>query len=1084
MENYIPVYPSTDDPDIQRIITSKKEFNDLIPLENEEIEAKRALLRHQTLFVRLMAMSDRIVNIHEPGTGKTCAFIGAAEHFKGVGSFQRTIIVELSKTLINEVSGQILNKCTPLGEYSADSSLETGEISEKARRRRANQSLSSWYIPETYKAFASKLEGMDDDQIAAKYQRHIIIFDEIHNILKPDAAKMYQQYMRLCHLAPKIKICAITATPMTNGIEEAFNLFNLLLPMDRQIPPGIEPRLSVLEPYFRGKISFIKAKLSNARVDYMGTPFTFENNVKVLGLFDPAEDHYEKVKTHVPMYLSKMGDLQLSQYEMIDPTSDYFNSTSKNVGVSVFPLIRGRMTSSADYIEEIGARLKWKSYPGFLDWEERGRYISFHEWIQNGGDLSNLGRISGKLRDIIDIERKSPGCSFVYDSVVENPGVKFITLIFSLFGYEQFVDSNVDTIFTNQSRTKIKDSFQKKQRVALITSRAFGTDTRQEAILALFNHPENVNGEYIKVLVGSPKTRDGINVYHCRRMHLLFPDWHFAGMIQAINRVLRVTGHNDLKKYLVKKALEEGLVVGSSEFDKATEIVVEIYRHCIDYEIDRSLDKTRNVDVQTMKLAIQKEISIKQIMFMMKVCALDNNINRSRNIETDEGGFLTKYHSSKNFAPSWTELTVPDYVPFETDPIDYSTYNCLYINPEKTLHSLEKTLLARGSVSYKEIDTLFPLSTKEDIEEVIFRFQARGQYITTPLGEKLSIEMGENGLYLQRFSNTGHPTMIHNISIYDFPQLTVTTRKMSDYFQKKASNIIEHDILALFSNDTVFRGAYKSRYDHIADLSRWKQIKILEELVMGLYHRSTILKTKPAKSIQELIDIYKGYLFIFEQEDPHNTAYVHVMVIRSEREKSHNIPTKHRDPHRLRIFRPTETLGWRFPLPEEYETYRKMIKEQIDSEIFTYEKFQLYGTILQDGSFRVVNQAEDASTIGLHGEQNLLSFGDRRMNQRGKELKSIKKKDRIKIAVKEKLYPPTEKGPKTKQTKENIEYKRESIKAEQPESYVKSLTDEEVNIYYLWDSFVNMSDVFQETLIEKLRKEGRVYEPYILMQES
>jgi hypothetical protein len=1073
MEDYIPVYPSMDDPNIQRIITSKKEFNDLVPLDDEKIDTKRTLLRHQNLFVRLMAMSDRIVNIHEPGTGKTCAFIGAAEHFKGVGSFQRTIIVELSKTLINEVNGQILNKCTPVGEYSADASLETGEISEKARRRRANQSLSSWYIPETYKAFASKLEGMDDDQIAAKYQRHIIIFDEIHNILKPDATKMYQQYMRLCHLAPKIKICAITATPMTNGIEEAFNLFNLLLPMDRQIPLNIEPRLSALEPYFRGKISFIKAKLSNARVNYMGTPFIFENNVKVLGLFDPAEDHYEKIKTRVPMYLSKMGDLQLSQYEMIDSTADYFNSTSKNVGVSVFPIIRGHVTTSADYIEEIGAKLKWKNYPGFISWEERGQYIFFHEWIQNGGDLSNLGRISGKLRDIIDIELKSPGCSFIYDSVVENPGVKFITLIFSLFGYEQFVDSNIDAIFTNQSRTKIKESFQKKRRVALITSRAFGTDARQEAILSLFNHPENVNGEYIKVLVGSPKTRDGINVYHCRRMHLLFPDWHFAGMIQAINRVLRVTGHNDLKKYLINKALNDGLIIDSPEFKKATEIVVDIYRHCIDYEIDRGPDKTKNVDVQTMRIAIQKEISIKQVMFMMKVCALDNNINRSRNIENNDAGFLTKYHSMKDFAPSWTELTVPGYVPFETDPIDYSTYNCLYIDPEKTLLALEKILLEHGSVSYQEIDTLFPLSTKEDIEEVIFRFQARGQYITTPLGEKLSIEMGENGLYLQRFSNTGHPTMVHNISIYDFPQLTVTTRKMSDYFLKKSGDMIEYDILSLFQNN---QGMGHSSVEPVSNLSRWKQIKILEELVMGLFHRSIILETKPAKSIQELIDIYKGYLFIFDQEDPHKTAYVHVMVIRSEREKSHNIPTKHRDPHRLRIFRPAETLGWRFPLPEEYEDYRKMIKEQIDSEIAGYEKFQLYGTILQDGSFRVVDQAEEAAINS--------STGDRRMNRRGKELKSIKKKDRIKIAVKEKLYPPTEKGSKTKNAKESIEYKRESIKAEQPESYVKSLSDEEVNIYYLWDSFVNMSDVFQETLIEKLRKEGRVYEPYILIQDE
>ena len=180
MEDYIPVYPSMDDPNIQRIITSKKEFNDLVPLDDEKIDTKRTLLRHQNLFVRLMAMSDRIVNIHEPGTGKTCAFIGAAEHFKGVGSFQRTIIVELSKTLINEVNGQILNKCTPVGEYSADASLETGEISEKARRRRANQSLSSW-LPQLahhhYKQYFLQLQQQQSFHPHKDLQIHIYCYN-------------------------------------------------------------------------------------------------------------------------------------------------------------------------------------------------------------------------------------------------------------------------------------------------------------------------------------------------------------------------------------------------------------------------------------------------------------------------------------------------------------------------------------------------------------------------------------------------------------------------------------------------------------------------------------------------------------------------------------------------------------------------------------------------------------------------------------------------------------------------------------------------------------------------------------------
>lgn len=1085
MEDFIPVYPSNDDPDIQRLITAKKEFNELYPIKGEKIpEGERKLYRHQELFGRLSTTSNRLLNIHETGTGKTCAVIAMAEKYKHKGTFKKCIIVERSDTLITTVREMIRTRCASEGEYSIVEEDVDGEApTERALRKRRKESLKSWYDFTTYDTFTSTLFDMTDDQIRSVYDKHIFILDEAHNIRtekdKPVDSKRYTQFQRLCFNIPQSKICLVTATPMINDSTELIYLMNLLQDRDNQIPIKKYYRLSELEPYFRGKISFIKASLENICIEYPGTRFEFGQSTCDLHPTDPSKDSQKTTNTVVPinMYLTKMGDLQVNTYGNI--TSSTFKSDDNNYSSMVFPIINGKQTEAEDYFSESGGKLSWKNNPDFLKWGHRGKYISLQEWIYNNGDFSNLRRLSGKFADIIEREITSQGCSFIFHLRVSKAGVKILTLLFELFGLEQFAENSAEFIFSNISKTKIKDSFKKKPRIALLTNSAFGKENRQEAIIQLFNSDANVNGEYIKTIIGSGKTRDGISIYNCQRMHLVSPDWTYAGMIQAMNRVLRVGGHNALKKHKITEAKALGYSEGSDIYKEYTNISVKIYRHAIDYNMDRNVRNidTDNSDYYFMKLAVEKEIHIRKLMDMAKMCAMDAIINKETNVLNLDDPF--NFDKIK-YLPSWTEIVDPTYVPYVSDPIDYSTYNILYINSSKIVEGIKKVLLTSGSIGYDSIYDRFRDSTREAIFAAIESFRSEGRYIENSLGEKMTLEVSENGIHLQRFSYPTDPRFIHDISIYDFPQVVSAKRSIGNFLQSKTPFMIRNNMVDLIkdsdisSKDFNIKTYTSKMIKYISSKDKWTQMMILEELFYVKFNRSTTDIFLDPNIYNALIGIFKGYIFDFTDQDP--PAWVHVITTTVDQASYYNPLSKHKDPKQVKIFIPSEDLmGWRLPLVSECSKYRKLIKDRIDEDMSAFSKYKIFGTILQDGIFRYIDD-------GTYEKDKLISTTedkseDSRMKQRGKVPMSVTKNILIKIAIDEGLVPPC----KSKNVKsDSIAYLRESIKAEQSQKYVDSLSDDNVVLYHKWEGCSNVAKFFQIEFIKKMKSDGRLYEPYIL----
>ena len=85
MDDYIPQYPSADDPDIQLKIARKLEFRQLAGQSQEQVKPGE-FLRHQLLCARLMLFLDVMLLFHETGTGKSGVI-------SAIASFKATLLI-------------------------------------------------------------------------------------------------------------------------------------------------------------------------------------------------------------------------------------------------------------------------------------------------------------------------------------------------------------------------------------------------------------------------------------------------------------------------------------------------------------------------------------------------------------------------------------------------------------------------------------------------------------------------------------------------------------------------------------------------------------------------------------------------------------------------------------------------------------------------------------------------------------------------------------------------------------------------------------------------------------------------------
>lgn len=759
LHNFVEDYVCQDNDDIQWKTASRYEF---FKLRSDPKKDKKEgnYFYHQEVFLRYVRQYNKIFNIQGTGTGKSGSIINVAEYYKNnAEGIKRVYVLQPGPPTVKDFKSQI-RKLSQQKEYN---NLKIrSALTERSRKNNINRIINEWYSVETYRQFAKRNAG--DEIIKEEFSDCIIFMDEAHKLRNLDdndggtltsseLDNIYQFLWRVTHLAERSKIIISTATPMINETKEFALLLNLLLPMNFQLPINISntfydrTTLSQLEPYLRGKITFIKFLESKIIVNNMGTILNdynhnilmpknvnykgealipikkdiVDNNIVTLQEVkekkQPLVEAVEKkFASQAKVFMLPMTNIQLETYNKTIKDTGAFFINQRYASIFVFPNGQYGNKGFKNYIDkdEYGNYTFKDSIVYRNENREIVRFPSLKKYFQTDSEenieksLLNLGNMSSKFKFFIEKELKAsrqekPGNSFCYIEFVEGSGAEVLGLLLKTFGFEEFTT----TVDPFNIRTGKLDGISKGKRFAFLT----GKSNNIETTLKLFNSRENMHGEYIQMIIASKLARDGVNIFNVLRGYIMTPSWHESGMYQALSRFIRADSHDYLYDLYDKK------------------IKIEIYRLAATRENELELVKKGNydklcIDIKNYLISEEKNIKNKRIIRFMKQVAFDAYLNYDRNTIKEVESFTDESDYGERFFKIWKARGAPNNkirtgIARNQGPnmseIVSNTYNLLYAQ-NNICQIKEKIITILQKNFYMSVDNIKRELEKDKIE--------------------------------------------------------------------------------------------------------------------------------------------------------------------------------------------------------------------------------------------------------------------------------------------------------------------------------------------------------------------------------
>lgn len=496
---------------------------------------------------------------HGLGSGKTCTSILVGEAFKAfkhynVNKNNRILVVlppAVEQQFIDELKGECITQITYGGEdvnYTRETSEKFNnsemkefllnkfkEVSKKGTgglNKRDIQTLNSalrdgivsrelelttiriinmfWNIITHIKFInnlvKSKQVVEEIGEITAQLRRggNLIIIDEVQNLIS-ESGILYEKFIRVVNVFSRNnKFLLLSATPIYDKPFEIGLTLNLL-----------NPRVSFpltrkeFDEMFIAKNKSMKNKdlfywMCNGYVSYFsgGNPehFPFKRVIEKRYRMGNTQEKFYKLALINETKVSKRND---------DNESNDFMSKVRQFCNCVFP---------GDY--EMKGNVMTKQ-------EGNNKRFGNHtiDTIEN--------EYSPKLVNIAKLIRDEPGIHFVF-SDLKRYGITPLAEILTKMGFSkadhnsQFRDESPRfAIWSGDVKSQDKAAFSQKMR-------------------GIIKDMKNVNGEYLKVIMGTTSIMEGVSFKNVRNVHIMNPWWNESRIQQVIARAIRFKSHDNL----------------------------------------------------------------------------------------------------------------------------------------------------------------------------------------------------------------------------------------------------------------------------------------------------------------------------------------------------------------------------------------------------------------------------------------------------------------------------------------------------------------------------------------------------------
>jgi len=422
---------------------------------------------------------------HEIGSGKTCTAINIAEKFKN----EMKIMIVLPASLISNFRNELRSFCP--GEYiyitQKEKMIQSDNKEYNNIIKKSDERIDKYYTIYSYHIFIKEInKGL------INLENTLLIIDEIQNMVSISGS-FYKSLLEIINIPVLLtKIILLSATPMFDTPMEIALTLNLLKP----------------------KITFPIGD------NFEGTFLTkFGNYYEARNV-----DLFKEMSKNLISYYS--GDLPISYPKMIFKT---ITCEMSNYQFSIYTIARKKenkikknFKASMNFPKTflLGSRIVSNiAFPNGLSGNDG--YIS----LNNG--LSNIKEYSIKFYKIYQKILESHGPIFVYSTFLNSGGLKSFIYYLEYEGYKNFEKHGI-----GEKRFAIysgDESLEKRDKIKLF-----------------YNQKENKSGNIIKILLGSPSTKEGISLFRVNQVHVLEPHWNLSRIKQIIGRAIRFCSHKDL----------------------------------------------------------------------------------------------------------------------------------------------------------------------------------------------------------------------------------------------------------------------------------------------------------------------------------------------------------------------------------------------------------------------------------------------------------------------------------------------------------------------------------------------------------
>ena len=427
--------------------------------------------------------------------------------YHGIGSGKTCTSITLAKAIMDKYPNMSTSVITPkrvqgnfLGELATCPPTK-GKDTSNFKLYSFNNFMSE------FKSKGTTDTRLLKDEIERFTENKVILIDEAHNLISrgidPGLIKTLinsnslipenvsggiqaialRLLTRLAH--PTCKIFLLSATPIFDNKKEFFELvFNLCPEIDDSRYVKRDDRaLNKLAPYLKGKISYY--------------------------IFDTT-------------------------------TLDDFNYPSSTLNNLMIPLSRTQLAEKAKLDSQ-----KQKSFYS----NERQMSISTLNKVEDVS-LSTIEETSPKIDELIKYINNggNKGKHFIYVSSIQKMNIIVAFLLksgFTIFN-QLLADEGIVKGIMNKSLTSSDLKTPSHKRILIYDTSLSKIKIKQEILTDFLNSRSNIDGNIIKIVIGTPLTKEGLTFKHIQHFHLLDPVWNYSTLQQIEGRCIRYQSHMDI----------------------------------------------------------------------------------------------------------------------------------------------------------------------------------------------------------------------------------------------------------------------------------------------------------------------------------------------------------------------------------------------------------------------------------------------------------------------------------------------------------------------------------------------------------